>query len=116
ASYNWGEGSVKRAREKNESAGLATDYASIRMPDETRNYVPKLQAIKNIVADPQRYGITLPEVANIPYFVTVKKTRNVDIAVAAKLAEMPEEDFVALNAAHNQPVILAEYNSTLLLP
>ena len=116
ASYNWGEGSVKRARERNMNEGLAADYVSLRMPDETRNYVPKLQAIKNIIADPERYGLALPEVANIPYFVTIQKTRNVDVAVAAQLAEMPEEDFKVLNASHTQAVILAEYNPVLLLP
>ncbi|KAG1434451.1 hypothetical protein G6F55_014535 [Rhizopus delemar] len=45
---------------KNEAAGQNTDYLSLNMPDETRNYVPKLQAIKNIIADPQRYAVALP--------------------------------------------------------
>src|SRR5690554_1952836 len=67
ASYNWGEGAVKRAVERNAGQGLRTDYISLAMPDETRNYVPKLQAIKNIIANPERYGITLPEIRNEPY-------------------------------------------------
>lgn len=116
ASYNWGEGSVRRAIDRNLQAGLPTDYQSLRMPDETRNYVPKLQAIKNIVAHPEKYGITLPHVANIPYFVAVKKTRTLDIAVAAQLAGMPEDDFKTLNPSHNRPVILGEHQPVLLLP
>lgn len=116
ASYNWGEGAVKRAIEKNAAAGLGTDYLSLKMPDETRNYVPKLQAIKNIIADPVKYGLSLPEVSNTPYFTVVRKQRNIDIDVAAQLAEMPVEDFKALNASHNQPVIIAERQPTLLLP
>ena len=116
ASYNWGEGSVKRAIAKNTAAGLATDYLSLKMPDETRNYVPKLQAIKNLIADPVRYGLTLPEVSNTPYFTVIRKHRNIDIEVAAQLAEMPVEDFKALNASHNQSVILVERQPTLLLP
>jgi len=116
ASYNWGEGSVKRALAKNADAGLGLDYLSLKMPDETRNYVPKLQAIKNIIAEPAKYGMTLPAVSNTPYFTTVRKHRNIDIDVAARLAEMPVEDFKALNASHNQPVILAERQPTLLLP
>lgn len=115
ASYNWGEGSVKRAMEKNAAAGLLTDYASLTMPNETRNYVPKLQAIKNIIADPKKYGLTLPTVSNTPYFTAVKKTDNIDIEVAAQLAEISVEEFKALNASHNRPVIRAE-SSTLLLP
>lgn len=116
ASYNWGEGAVKRSIDKNADAGLPTDYASISMPDETRNYVPKLQAIKNIIANPRKYGITLPKISNTPYFTTVKRTQTIDVAVAAKLAEMSVEDFKALNASLKQPVMLAEHQHTLLLP
>lgn len=116
ASYNWGEGSVKRAMEKNASAGIPADYASLKMPDETRNYVPKLQAIKNIIANPKKYGITLPEVSNAPYFTKVHKTDDIDIEVAAKLAEMPLDEFKSLNASFNRPIILAEHQTALLLP
>lgn len=116
ASYNWGEGSVKRALDKNINAGQPADYASINMPDETRNYVPKLQAIKNIVANPKKYGISLPNVSNTPYFTTIQKPQTIDVAVAAQLAEMSVEDFKALNASFNTPVMLAEHQPTLLLP
>ncbi len=117
ASYNWGEGSVKRAMEKNAKAGQAADYAALNMPDETRNYVPKLQAIKNIIANPRKFGITLPEVSNTPYFTTVQKRDiDIDIEVAAKLAEMSVEEFKSLNASFNRPIILAEHKPTLLLP
>lgn len=116
ASYNWGEGSVKRAMEKKARSGEPADYLSISMPEETRNYVPKLQAIKNIIANPKQFGITLPAVSNTPYFTTVKKTRDMDIEVAARLAEMSVEEFKALNASFNRPIILAEHNPVLLLP
>ena len=116
ASYNWGEGSVKRAIEKNEKASLPTDYISLKMPDETRNYVPKLQAIKNIIANPEKYGITLPQVSNEPYFATVEKNEDMDLAVAAKLAEMPLDEFKELNPSFNRPVVLAAHNPVLLLP
>ncbi len=116
ASYNWGEGSVKRAMEKNAAAGIPTDYGSLTMPEETRNYVPKLQAIKNIITAPRTYGLTLPAVSNTPYFTTIQKTRDIDVAVAARLAEMTVEEFTALNASYNRPVILAEHKPTLILP
>jgi membrane-bound lytic murein transglycosylase D len=116
ASYNWGEGAVRRAMEKNALAGLPTDYLSLPMPEETRNYVPKLQAIKNIIADPARYAIVLPEVGNQPYFTMVTKRRDMDLEVAAQLAEMPLEEFKSLNASFNRPLILADNNPTLLLP
>jgi membrane-bound lytic murein transglycosylase D len=97
ASYNWGEGAVRRAIAKNDAAGLPTDYRSLSMPQETRNYVPKLQAIKNILANPEKYAVILAQVANAPYFVSVRKTENIDLTLAAQLAEMPEEEFRALN-------------------
>ncbi|WP_323018514.1 transglycosylase SLT domain-containing protein [Castellaniella sp.] len=116
ASYNWGEGAVKRAMDKAVNNDKQPIYAQLDMPDETRNYVPKLQAIKNIIARPDKYGITLPNVSNSPYFTTVHKSRDMDIAVAAALAEMPIEDFRALNPAYNRPVILAKHNPALHLP
>ena len=79
AAYNWGEGNVQRAIARNEAAGLPTDYLSLRMPNETRNYVPKLQAVKNIVTNPQIYGLTLPSIPNHPYFVTVTTSHDIDV-------------------------------------
>lgn len=116
ASYNWGEGSVQRAMAKNEAAGLSTDYLSLRMPEETRNYIPKLQAIKNIIANPRKYAVALPHVDNSPYFAMVRKSRDIDLEVAARLAEMPLEEFKALNPSFNRPVIRGEHQATLLLP
>ncbi|MGO3742193.1 LysM peptidoglycan-binding domain-containing protein [Kerstersia sp.] len=116
ASYNWGEGSVRRAMARNEAASQPTDYLSLNMPDETRNYLPKLQAIKNIVAMPQQYAIALPEVPNTPYFTTIAKTRDIDIDIAAKLAEMPLEEFRALNPSYNLPIIPGSESTTLILP
>lgn len=116
ASYNWGEGAVKRAMEKAQAAGRLPIYTALDMPDETTNYVPKLQAFKNIVARPEKYGITLPRVSNTPYFTTVHKNRDMDIAVAAALADMPLEDFQELNPSHNSPVILAAHNPALHIP
>ena len=116
ASYNWGEGSVKRALERNEKQGLPLDYRYLTMPEETRNYVPKLQAFKNLIARPDRYGITLPPVSNTPYFTTVKKKRAIDVEVAARLAEMSVDEFRELNPAHNRPVIHDDDEATILLP
>lgn len=101
---------------RNLAEGKPTDYLSLKMPDETRNYVPKLQAIKNIVADPEKYAVVLPLVDNEPYFATIKKTRDIDLSLAAELAEMPLEDFKALNPSYNQPVILAEHEPLIILP
>ncbi len=116
AAYNWGEGNVQRAIARNKRAGLATDYESLRMPDETRLYVPKLQAVKNIVARPAAYGLQLPELSNHPYFLAVAIERDIDVEVAARLARLPLDEFKALNPQMNRPVILAAGTPQVLLP
>ena len=116
AAYNWGQGNVTRAIAANRRAGRPTDYASLRMPEETRDYVPKLQAIKNIVVGPQRLGLVLPPLENHPFFLTVTIERDIDVALAAQLAGMPLEEFQALNPQMNQPVILAAGVPQVLLP
>ena len=116
ASYNWGEGSVKRAISKNVAAGKPADYRYLKMPAETANYVPKLQAIKNIIANPAKYAVILPMVSNDPYFVTITKDRDIDLAVAAKLAEMSIEEFSELNPSFNQGVIMADLKPEIILP
>jgi membrane-bound lytic murein transglycosylase D len=118
AAYNWGEGSVRKAINRARAAGKGTDYISLSayMPAETRNYYPKLQAVKNIVALPTQYQIRLPEIDDQPYFTSVKKTRDIDIKLAAELAEMPLEDFKALNPQFNRPVITGSADTQILLP
>lgn len=116
ASYNWGEHAVARALEKNRAAGLPLDYASLTMPAETRQYVPKLQALKNIIANPAPFGIELDPIPNQPYFTTVTKTRDIDVRLAAKLAEMPVEEFVALNPGFSRPLIPVAVNARIVLP
>ncbi|MBN3855448.1 MULTISPECIES: transglycosylase SLT domain-containing protein [unclassified Paraburkholderia] len=116
AAYNWGEGNVQRAIARNQAAGLPTDYQSLRMPNETRNYVPKLQAVKNIVMNPQQYGLTLPSIPNHPYFVTVTTSHDIDVDVAAKLANMTPDEFRTLNPSFKKPVILGATDPQILLP
>ncbi len=116
AAYNWGEGNVQRAINRNTRLGLPTDYANLSMPLETRNYVPKLHAVRNIVMHPETYGLTLPAIENHPYFVSVPIQRDMDVALAAKLAQLPQDDFQALNPSMNKPVILAAGTPQILLP
>lgn len=116
AAYNWGEGSVGRAIAKNQRAGINTTYLDLNMPMETRFYVPKLQAVKNIVARPDSFNTQLPLIDNHPYFDSVTITRDIDVALAAKLAEVPLDDFKALNPSLNKPVILAAGTPQILLP
>ncbi|MCE2870062.1 MAG: transglycosylase SLT domain-containing protein [Oxalobacteraceae bacterium] len=118
AAYNWGEGSVSRAIAKAEAAGRPTDFNGLSafMPAETRNYYPKLQAVKNIIATPAQYGVKLPMVENQPYFVSIKKTRDIDVKLAAQLAELPMEEFRALNPQFNRPVITGSPTTQILLP
>lgn len=116
ASYNWGEGAVRRARERNAAQGLGTDYLSLRMPNETRDYVPKLLAIKRIIANPEKYGVTLPHVPDQPYFVEVVKDKDIDVSTIVRLAGISDEEFRLLNPANKRQVILGEHRTRILLP
>jgi len=116
AAYNWGEGNVQRAVARNQKKGLPTDYLSLRMPNETAYYVPKLQAVKNMVLRPEAFSISLPALANHPYFLSVPIERDIDVAVAIRLAEITRDEFYTLNPQMNRPVILAAGTPQLLLP
>jgi membrane-bound lytic murein transglycosylase D len=116
AGYNWGEGNVAKAVAKNKAKGKGTTYASLAMPVETRNYLPKLQAVKNIVRDPEKYGLVLAEIPDSPYFTVVKTSREMDVKVAAELAEMDVEEFLSLNPQHNRPVIAGGDQHSIILP
>jgi membrane-bound lytic murein transglycosylase D len=118
AAYNWGQGNLQRAIDRQRKKGLPTDYLSlrVRMPAETQNYVPKLQAVKNIVNAPGLFGLNLPDVRNHPYFLVVPIQRDIDVSLAAEFSGLRAEDFRALNPQLNKPVILAAGTPRILLP
>lgn len=117
AAYNAGEGTVQRAIDRNRKKGLPTDYQSLSLPPETRNYVPKLQAIKNIVTNPEQYGLNIASIPDQPYFTKVSVPAKIDVSLAAKLAGVSMEEFAALNPAHNRPVLAsADGTQEILLP
>ena len=116
AAYNWGEGNVQRAIRRNQAAGLPAGYLDLRMPDETRHYAPKLQAMENLVRARQQRHIALPTIGNHPFFDTVRIERDIDVALIARLADVSEGDFRTLNPAHNKPVIMAAGTPEILLP
>ena len=116
ASYNYGENGVARAIERNRVKGLPTDYLSLKMPPETRGYVPKLQALKNILLNPAAFGASFEPIPNEPYFVTVPTPGAIDIRLAATFAEMSVDELIALNPALNRPMISGPHTQTLVLP
>lgn len=117
AAYNAGEGTVGRAIERNRKLGLPTDYESLNLPPETKNYVPKLQAIKNLMTNPGNYGLKIQTIANTPYFSKVTAPTQIDAHLAAKLAEISDDEFLALNPSYNRPVITNSGDKhELLLP
>ncbi|MFM9912122.1 MAG: LysM peptidoglycan-binding domain-containing protein [Methylophilaceae bacterium] len=117
AAYNAGEGTVQRAIERNRRKGLPTDYQSLQLPTETKEYVPKLQAVKNIVTNPEQYGLQIKTIANQPYFTAVSAPSKIDVKLAAKLAGVSMAEFTQLNPAHNRPVMSNNSgNQNILLP
>ena len=116
ASYNWGEGAVARAVAKNRKARKPVTYSQLKMPRETRNYVPKLQALKNIISNPAAYNIELDPIPNEPYFTVLNQPPELDVALAARLAEMPVTEFMALNPGFSRPLVRSRAGSRIVLP
>ena len=116
AAYNCGEGCIARAIQKNVQQGLPTDYASLSLPNETRHYVPKLLAIRNLIRDPEQYGVAINALPNQPYFDQVTVHASMDIHSAARLADMSSDEFMALNAAFPRKLIRSDTPVNLLVP
>jgi membrane-bound lytic murein transglycosylase D len=102
AAYNAGEGTVKRAIRKNRKQGKPTDFWSLRLPRETRAYVPRLLAVSSVVKDPERWGLRIEPVPNRPHFAVVDTGGQIDLAVAAQYAEVSVREMYHLNPGFNR--------------
>jgi membrane-bound lytic murein transglycosylase D len=116
AAYNCGEGCIEKAVRAARARGLAGRFEDLRLNLETANYVPRLLALAQVVADPAAYSVTLPELRNTPYFAAVPITRDIDVDRAAELAGISVTDFRALNPQHKLPVIAAAANVEIYVP
>lgn len=116
ASYNWGEMAVARAVDRNRARGLPDTFETLSMPDETRNYVPRLLAIKAIILDPAAHGLQLPEIANEPVFGVVRVPDNFELKLAAQFAGMPLDEFLMLNPAFNGKLVSGATGPGLVIP
>lgn len=102
AAYNAGEGNVSRAIRRAEAAGRPADFFSLALPQETRGYAPKLLAIRDLVADPEAHGVSFLPIANEAWLGIAEFEGQLDLALAAELAEMPLDELYLLNPAHNR--------------
>jgi membrane-bound lytic murein transglycosylase D len=102
AAYNSGERNVERAIRRNNKAGKPTDFWSLRLPRETKGYVPSLFAVAEIVANPVKYNIVLKPIPNKPYFIPVNIGSQIDLATAARLAGMSMDEIYTLNPGFNR--------------
>ena len=120
AAYNWGEKAVGGAIERNRAKGLAGNYVALTLPEETRNYVPKLLALKHLLVNARELRLEREPVPNRAYFTAVEKPRDLDLHASAKLADMPLQGFLALNPAYTGSVMPGKTpsgaQSSILLP
>ena len=106
SAYNWGEGNVGRAINRARAQGLEPTYENLRMPNETRNYVPKLLAVRNIIANPQSFGISISDIDNKPYFQAIELDHPIDNEAIIRLAGITQSELLALNPAFNVPAFI----------
>ena len=116
AAYNTGDARVKRAIRRNKRAGKSTDFFSLKLPKETRAYVPKLLALRDIIEFPEKYNIQLDPIPNIPFFEQVKLDSQIDLALAADLADLPLDELYKLNSGYNRWATSPNGPYDLLLP
>ena len=116
AAYNGGEGTVSGAVRRNQAAGLPTDFFSLNLRAETRDYVPKLLAISRIVRNPEAYGLSFAAIPNQPFFEAVEPGRQMHLDHAAQLAGITREDMFALNPGYNRMTTPPKGPHRLLLP
>ncbi len=116
AAYNWGEGAVGRAIDKNRKANLPAAYEALSMPRETQNYVPALLGLAAVVADPGRYGVVLPVLPNVPPWVEVSLPADMDVQRVLQLAGVSRAEFDRLNPAILRPVIPKAVQDSIVLP
>ncbi len=116
AAYNWGEGGVGRALAKTRARGGEGSFGDIHKPHETASYVPKLIAIRNLIANPEAFGLTLAPIPNKPYFEPVSTGHHIDVDLAAKLADTTVEEILNLNPGLIRPVFAYKDDRKLLLP
>jgi len=102
AAYNAGEGTVGRAIRANHAKGLPTDYWNLPLPAETQSYVPRLLAIRALIADPARYDLELRSIPNEPYLTVVEIGTQIDLALAAELADISVDQLYQLNPGFNR--------------
>jgi membrane-bound lytic murein transglycosylase D len=102
AAYNCGEMNVERAVARNQAAGLPTDFWNLKLPAETRAYVPKLLAMGRVVAHPERYGLSFNKIPNQPYFAKVDTKGQISMHVAAEIAGLPDAELYELNPAFHR--------------
>ena len=113
ASYNWGEQNVLRAVARRGARG---GFESLALPEETRNYVPRLMALRNIVLEPEKFGLDLGDLPDEPYFTAVALDFDLDLRLAARLAVVPYEDLLALNPGYNRPLDAGAVRASLVVP
>jgi membrane-bound lytic murein transglycosylase D len=116
AGYNCGEKCIEHAIAVNQAAGLPIDFWSLRLPAETRTYVPKLLAMRQLVANPADFGISISHIANEPYFKQVDTGGQIDLKIAAELAGVTYEELYELNPAYHRWATDPSGPDTLLLP
>ncbi len=117
AAYNCGEGKVERLVAENRRKGLPTDFSALKkLPKETKNYVPKLMAMANLIADPARYGLQITAIPNTEYFARVVTDGQIDLGVVARLTDMPVDELFMINPGYQRWITDPKGPHALLVP
>lgn len=116
AAYNAGPGRIQQAINRNQAAGLPTDYWSLKLPQETMNYVPRFLAVAQIIKNPKAYGVELPPIANRPHFREVTLSAPLTLNEIASTAGLSRAELYALNPGYRGEAVDPASPMRILIP
>lgn len=116
AAYNAGPGRIQQAINRNKAAGLPTDYWSLKLPQETMNYVPRFLAVAQIIKSPHKYGVNLPPIANRPHFREVTVPAGSQLSQIASITGLSRAELYQLNPGHRGEIVDAQSTLKILIP
>ncbi|WP_302563963.1 LysM peptidoglycan-binding domain-containing protein [Acinetobacter baumannii] len=116
AAYNAGPGRIQQAINRNQAAGLPTDYWSLKLPQETMNYVPRFLAVAQIIKNPRAYGVSLPPIANRPHFREVTLSAPLSLNEIASVTGLSRAELYALNPGYRGETVDPASPMRILIP
>jgi len=102
AAYNGGPTLLEKQIKLNRKLGKPTNYENLKLPKQTKEYVPKFKAIVELVLNAEKYGINLPNFPNKKVLGNIELNGQVEILAFSEFAGLKPEFVYKLNAGYTK--------------